>query len=301
MRKPTTQLGTAVRRRRKVLRWTQSRLASEVGRTLQWVSQIETGTRLTNEDVIVELATALDLQADDLLRLLKHDRASQGGGPPPADSLSDSLAALRASQADDPAIRQWAMWISGRGFPTHSNQDDVVNQLIQAAASGLDVVFCPVAASIGARTDATRHAPWMTASTLQGDMDVMLHDASASNAARPHMWLLAEPAPGNPSSTALFAEYAQLLLVLQSPCNDDTASDCASPPPCTGENVDVIDAWVRIQIGQPHNNAGTWIRIGGDRSQQTYSARHWIAAMHKQGTLTLDRLFEWAPPVGTDA
>ncbi|MDP6479880.1 MAG: helix-turn-helix transcriptional regulator [Phycisphaerales bacterium] len=294
MRTPTTQLGTAVRRRRKALRWTQSRLAGEVGRTLQWVSQIETGTRLTNEEVITELAEALTLPATDLIRLVQQDRVARGGAPPPPATLADSIRRWQESAGEHPGTREWALWISGRGFPPATGDpNDITSLLVSCATAGFDVVYCPIAASIGARTDSLNHAPWMAASTLQGGIDIMLHGGSTSEADS-HLWLLAETQPTPPTSAAILAEFAQVLLILRSPRPEHTPST-AGPPPCDGDDIDVADAWIRIAATHSESPMHTWVRLGGDRSQQTYSLRHWLAAMQAQDAFSLSPLCAYTP------
>jgi hypothetical protein len=139
----------------------------------------------------------------------------------------------------------------------------------------------------------------MAASTLQGSLDVVLHGATADET-RQHMWLLAESAVGEPTSAAIFAEYAQVLLLLRSP--QPAENEEATPPPINGDGVDVTDAWLRLQTITPSGEAWLWIRMGGDRGQQTYGIRHWLEAMQARRMLRIGPLFEWRPtPMGTEA
>lgn len=65
------EFGARVRRRRRDLGWTQERLAEEVGLHFTYVGSVERGQRNVSLRNIVRLATALGVDAGDLVTGLR--------------------------------------------------------------------------------------------------------------------------------------------------------------------------------------------------------------------------------------
>lgn len=63
------KLGKEIRKRRKVLRWSQEKLADEAGVTFKQVSRIERGLANPSTTTLVRIAAALKGTPDDLLNL----------------------------------------------------------------------------------------------------------------------------------------------------------------------------------------------------------------------------------------
>lgn len=67
-------LGKRVRARRTELNWTQEYLAREIGVSTSFIGHIERGTRKASIDTLVQLANAMQVSTDELLKgSLKRD------------------------------------------------------------------------------------------------------------------------------------------------------------------------------------------------------------------------------------
>ena len=298
MRKPTTQLGAAVRRHRKEGRgWTQGQLAKAVSRTLQWVSQIETGSRLTTDEGAIELAEALNLPKNELVRYLASDRASRDDLPTGPHQVLLAVQGWAEAAREEPDTHFWALSISGHGFLTSSDGHTAVTQAVAScAAAGVDIVYCPLAAPIGAKTDTRNYAPWTSADNLQGALDEVL-DASELQEARDHLWLLVERNVPDPISMAIFAQFARLLLFFKAPREvHDLPPENAGPGDFTRwflpEGIEACDAWVHLKDNRQAGNA-LWVQVDIDDLRSAKSYRHWFQSMCTNGVLALSRLFDW--------
>lgn len=67
-RKGATEVGSAIARRREAKGWTQAQLAEAAGLSQPYVSQVEAGTREPSLVVLRDLAKALGVTVDELLR-----------------------------------------------------------------------------------------------------------------------------------------------------------------------------------------------------------------------------------------
>lgn len=61
-------LGKRVRARRTELNWTQERLAQEIGVSTSFIGHIERGSRKASIDTLVQLANAMQVSVDVLLK-----------------------------------------------------------------------------------------------------------------------------------------------------------------------------------------------------------------------------------------
>ena len=61
-------LGKRVRARRTELSWTQERLAQEIGVSTSFIGHIERGSRKASIDTLVQLANAMQISVDTLLK-----------------------------------------------------------------------------------------------------------------------------------------------------------------------------------------------------------------------------------------
>jgi len=61
-------LGKRVRARRTELNWTQEKLAQEIGVSTSFIGHIERGSRKASIDTLVQLANAMQISVDSLLK-----------------------------------------------------------------------------------------------------------------------------------------------------------------------------------------------------------------------------------------